>query len=67
MRRHDEVVAADQMRLAHELFQLLAEDAALGVPDPQAGPELLGAGEQVELATQAAMVASYMPGPGACR
>ena len=42
--------------IAHPVLELLAEDAAARMPDPQAGAEL-GAREEIELAAESAMVA----------
>ena len=55
--RHDGFVAAREVQVAHVVLELLAEDPALRMPDGEARPELLGEGEQVELAPEAAMVA----------
>ena len=57
VRRHDGVVPAFEMQVAHVVLELLAEDPALGMPDGQTRAELLGEREQVELAAELAMVA----------
>ena len=57
VRGHDEVVAALEVEVADVVLELLAEDAALRVPDRQARAELLGKREQVELAAELAVVA----------
>ena len=53
---HD-VVAALEVQVADVVLELLAEDAALRMPHREPRPELLGEGEQVELAPQLAVVA----------
>ena len=54
---HDQVVAALEVQLAHVVLELLAEDASARVPDPQARAELVGRGEEIELAPELAVVA----------
>ena len=50
-------VAALQVLVAHPVFHLLADEAALGMPEDQPRPRQLLDGEQVELLAQHAMVA----------
>ena len=57
MRRHDQVVAALQVEVAHVVLELLAEDAAARMPDPEARSELVRRREQVQLPAQLAVVA----------
>src|SRR5690606_22841378 len=54
----DEGVAGLDVPAAGVLLHLHADHRALGVEDGQAGADLLGEGEQVELAAQAAVVAA---------
>ena len=57
VRRVDHLVAAPQALVAHPVFHDFADDAALGMPEDEAGPgEFLNA-EQIELLAQHAMVA----------
>jgi hypothetical protein len=53
----DQVVAVCEQALAHEVLDLGADDAALGVEDRQAGADLLGEGEQVQFLAELAVVA----------
>ncbi len=57
VRREDERVAAAEILVAHPVFHLLADEAALGMPEDEAGAGELLNGEQVELLAEQAMVA----------
>ena len=58
VRREDEVVAALQVLLPPELLDQIADERALWVPEDEAPAELLGDGEEVELAPEAAVIAA---------
>jgi hypothetical protein len=53
----DERVAAAEVLFAHPVFHLFADDAALGMPEDQAGAGEFLDGKQVELFAEHAMVA----------
>ena len=57
VRRVHQRVAALEVLVAHPVFHLLADDAALGMPEDQPRPGQFLDGEQVELLAQHAMVA----------
>ena len=57
VRRADQRVSAAQVLFAHPVFHLLADDAALGMPEDQSRPGQLLDREQVELLAQHAVVA----------
>ena len=57
MRRVDQRVAALQVLVAHPVFQLLADDAALGMEEDQPRPGQFLDAEQVQLLAELAMVA----------
>jgi hypothetical protein len=57
MRRHYQRIATLQILLAHPVFHLFADDAALGMPEDQPRPGQLLDGKQIELLAQHAMVA----------
>ena len=56
--RVDEVVAAREVLVAPVVLDLLADEAALRVPEDEAGARLVGDREEVELAAQLAVVAA---------
>lgn len=57
VRRVDELVALLLVAAARVVLHGPADDAALGVEDGEAGADLVGEGEQVQLAAEAAVVA----------
>ena len=57
VRSEDQRVAAAEVLVAHPVFHLLADEAALGMPEDEAGAGELLNGEQVELLAEQAMVA----------
>src|SRR5258708_32498510 len=57
MRRVDQRVAALQVLLAHPVFHLFADDAALGMPEAQSRPRQFLDRKQIELLANHAMVA----------
>src|SRR5271169_2888681 len=57
VRSEDQRVAAAEVLVAHPVFNLLADEAALGMPEDEAGAGELLNGEQVELLAEQAMVA----------
>ena len=57
VRRVDQRVAALQVLVAHPVFELLADDAALGMEEDQAGAGQFLDAEQVELLAELAVVA----------
>ena len=57
VRGEDERVAAAEILVAHPVFHLFADEAALGMPEDEAGAGELLNGEQVELLAEQAMVA----------
>ena len=57
VRRVDQRVAALQVLVAHPVFEMLANDAALRMEEDQAGPGQFLDAEQVQLLAQLAMVA----------
>ena len=57
VRRVDQRVAALQILVAHPVFELLADDAALGMEEDQPGPGQFLNAEQVQLLAQLAVVA----------
>src|SRR6266853_5288222 len=59
VRRYDERIAAVQVLFAHPVFHLLADDAALRMPEDQAGSGEFLNRKQVELLPQHAMVALF--------
>src|SRR6478735_2287397 len=58
VRRADVLEALVDVPLADVVLHLALDDAALGVEHRQAGPDLVGEGEQVELAAELAVVAA---------
>src|SRR5262249_9887279 len=58
VRRVDQAIATLEQLLAEVVLQLLAEDAALRMPEDQAFPVLLLDREEIELAAETAVVAS---------
>ena len=59
MRRVDQRIAAGQILLAHPVFQLLANDAALGMKEDEAGARKLLNRDEVKLFAELAMVALF--------
>jgi hypothetical protein len=57
VRRVHDLVAAGEQTLAHVALDLVADDAALGVEDAEAGADLVGEREEVELLAELAVVA----------
>ena len=57
VRRVDQRVAALQVLVAHPVFELLADDAALGMEEDQPGAGQFLDAEQVELLAELAVVA----------
>ena len=57
MRRIDQRVAALQVLVAHPVFDDLADDAAFGMEENQAGAGQFLNAEQIQLLAQLAMVA----------
>ena len=55
--REDQLISAAQQLLAEKIFDLLADEASLGMPEHQAGSSLVLDAEQVQFPAQAAVVA----------
>ena len=58
MRREDEIVAASQELIAQPVFHQFANQAALGMPENQAGAGFVLNAEEIELDAQLAMIAA---------
>ncbi len=59
VRRVDELVAGVDVPLPRIVLHLLADDAALGVEDRQAGAQLVREGEEVKFDPELAVVAAF--------
>ena len=58
MRREDQIVAAADQFIAQPIFHLLADDAALGMPENQARTGFVLNAEKIEFLAQLAMIAA---------